>query len=229
MNRVVEPEILDALPPADPRALGSRRDLRRINFLMRNHVLMADALLKSWPDAPPRRLTEIGAGDGQFLLSVAKRISQRWPNLRATLLDRQPSVTRATLADFVRLGWRTEAVATDVFDWPRTFETGTAVIANLFLHHFEGAQLEELLRLIAGRADLFIAIEPRRAPGPLFLARCLWALGCNDVTRHDAVVSVRAGFTGGELSALWPDRQNWKFTERGIGLASHLFIARKIN
>jgi hypothetical protein len=38
--------------------------------------------------------------------------------------------------------------------------------------------------------------------------KLLWLIGCNAVTRHDAAVSMRAGFIRQELSALWPDRQN---------------------
>jgi hypothetical protein len=97
------------------------------------------------------------------------------------------------------------------------------------LHHFEEARLAELLCLISSRAKLFIALEPRRGAWPLFCSRWLWAIGCNHVTRHDAVVSVRAGFSGGELSSLWPEKKNWELTERPAGAFSHLFIARKIN
>ncbi|HTA95540.1 MAG TPA: hypothetical protein VK769_05390, partial [Verrucomicrobiae bacterium] len=118
-------------------------------------------------------------------------------------------------------------VVADVFDWPQS--SVEIVVANLFLHHFENERLAELLQSISGRAKLFIAIEPRRAPLPLVFSRLLWAIGCNDVTRHDAVVSVRAGFSGSELSMLWPDKQNWRLTERRAGLFSHLFIAQKIS
>jgi hypothetical protein len=76
---------------------------------------------------------------------------------------------------------------------------------------------------------LFVAVEPRRARWPLFCSRLLWAIGCNDVTRHDAVVSVRAGFSRNELSSLWPDKQNWQLTEQSAGAFSHLFIARKMD
>jgi hypothetical protein len=50
-------------------------------------------------------------------------------------------------------------------------------------------------------------------------------LGCNDVTRHDAVLSVRAGFTGSELSKLWPGGQEWEIEERPAGVFSHGFAA----
>lgn len=54
----------------------------------------------------------------------------------------------------------------------------------------------------------------------------LWVLGCNDVTRHDAVVSVRAGIARGELSSLWADHDHWQLAEHRAGIFSHLFIAR---
>ena len=227
MNRIVQPELLDALPPDNPGAVRSRRDLRRVNAWMGNHTIMANALGKNWNDPAPRQITELGAGDGSFLLRVAQKISPRWPDVNATLLDLQKNISADTLAAFSKLGWRAEAVVADVFDWPQT--DGDIVIANLFLHHFKNERLAELLRIISKRAKLFIAIEPRRAPLPRLCSRLLWAIGCNAVTRHDAVVSVRAGFAGNELSTLWPDKNNWQLTEQPAGAFSHLFIAQKIS
>ncbi len=229
MKRTVQPEVLDALSPDDPRALRSRRDLRRVNAWMRGPAIMARTLEKNWSGSAPRQITDLGAGDGNFLLAVAGKISPRWPDVQATLLDLQKNVTPPTIAAFAKFGWRAEAVVADVFDWPPASQTGAVVIANLFLHHFEEAPLAGLLRRISQRARLFVALEPRRAPGTLFFSRMLWTIGCNGVTRQDATVSVRAGFAGGELSALWPDKKNWRLTERRAGLFSHLFIAQKIS
>jgi hypothetical protein len=229
VNRIVQPELLDALPPEDPRATRSRQDLRRINRLMGNHYLMASALEKYRGGSMSGKFTELGAGDGTFLLRVAKTIRPHWSDVKATLLDLQNNLSRGTLADFAALGWRAKAVTANVFDWPQTTEAGEVVVANLFLHHFEDAKLAELLRLVAERATLFIAVEPRRGSWPLFCSRLLWVIGGNAVTRHDAVVSVRAGFSGGELSALWPDKPDWRLTEERAGMFSHLFIAQKIS
>src|SRR5437879_2754268 len=44
MQRCVEPEWLDELPPNDPRAKGSRRDLQRIHSWMGNVGIMARLL-----------------------------------------------------------------------------------------------------------------------------------------------------------------------------------------
>jgi hypothetical protein len=245
VKRIIQRELLDTLPFDAPRAVRSRRDLQRVNGWMRHPALMADALRNNWNGLAPRQITELGAGDGDFLLRVAQRLGSfgvpAWAGpgrlnaelpteiVNVTLLDLQKNVSAETLAGFGKLGWRAETVMADVFDWPQNSNAGDVVIANLFLHHFGDARLAELLRLISQRAKLFIALEPRRAPWPLVCSRLLWAIGCNDVTRHDAVVSVRAGFSGGELSALWPEQQHWRLTERRAGIFSHLFIAQKMS
>jgi hypothetical protein len=227
VKRTVQPELLDTLPPDDPRAVHSRRDLRRVNAWMRHPAIMAEALHKTLNGNAPGQITELGAGDGRFFLRVAQKVSTRRPHAIATLLDRQNNVTPETVAGLATLGWTAAAVTADVFDWPPVPEPDGIVITNLFLHHFTDARLAGLLRLISQRATVLIALEPRRAAWPLLCSRLLWAIGCNDVTRHDAVVSVRAGFSGYELSALWPDQSNWRLTERPVGMFSHLFIARK--
>ena len=253
MKRIIEPELLDELPPGDPRAAGSRRDLRRLNAWMRNHAIMANALQTAVNGRAPGPIVELGAGDGDFLLRVARRLSSlevparssrdgpnrpavggtglratgAWNEVNVTLLDRQKVVTPQTLAAFASLGWRAEAVVADIFDWSQTPVPAEIVIVNEVLHHFDDARLAGLFRAVAGRTRLFIAIEPRRAPWPLFCSRLLWAINCNSVTRHDATVSVRAGFVCEELSALWPDKRNWQLTEQRVSWFSHLFIARK--
>ena len=227
MKRIVQPELLDTLPVGDPRAVRSRQDLRRVNGWMRQHALMADALKNGLNGRAPGHITDLGAGDGKFLLRVAQKSSPGWPNVPVTLLDQQNNVSVETLMDFAVLGWRVEVVVADVFDQPQI--SNDILLANLFLHHFTEDRLTELLHLISQHTKIFIALEPRRAAWTLFCSRLLWVIGCNDVTRHDAVVSVRAGFSGTELSALWPDKQNWQLTERPAGAFSHLFIARKIS
>jgi hypothetical protein len=52
-------------------------------------------------------------------------------------------------------------------------------------------------------------------------------IGCNGVTRHDADVSVRAGFRARELTDLWPAAGDWHLREAPCGLFSHNFLASK--
>lgn len=229
MKRVVEPELLDELPPDDRRARWSRRDLRRVNAWMRNHAIMAKRLQTAASGQAPRQIVEFGAGDGNLLLRAARKISPCWRDTKAILLDRQKNVTAQTLTAFASLGWNAETVEADVFDWLSAAAGLDIVVANLFLHHFIDAKLEELFRAVASRARFFVAIEPRRARWPLFCCRLIWAIGCNSVTRHDAKISVRAGFSGSELSALWPTDKCWQLTERRSGFFSHLFVARRLD
>ena len=77
------------------------------------------------------------------------------------------------------------------------------------------------------QAELCCACEPRRGGWPLAASRMLGLIGANAVTRHDAAVSVRAGFQGGELSALWPADPRWRFREHRAGFFSHLFLAQR--
>ncbi len=141
------------------------------------------------------------------------------------LLDRHEVVSQAVRSGFDAIGWRAEPAVGDVFDWLRhpAGEPFDAVIANLFLHHFDD-RLAELMAGAARLAPLFIATEPRRDAITLAGSRLVALIGANAVTRHDAVASVRAGFAGRELTALWPET-GWQTEERRAGPFTHLFVA----
>jgi hypothetical protein len=224
-SRQVEPEILDHLIENDPRAIASRRDLRRLNLLMAQSAITAK-LLRRNVACPPRKLLEIGAGDGSFMLRVARRLAKGWPNVELTLLDRQDLVTVECRDALEALGWTVRILTTDIFEWIDRPSTSVfdAISANLFLHHFDDAALSRLLAGLAVRAPVFVATEPRRAAFPLLASSMLRIIGANDVTRNDAPASVRAGFKGKEISALWPDRGT-KLEEGRRGLFTHAFAA----
>ena len=227
MQRSIVPELLDHLPASDPGALRSRRDLVRVNLLMGHAAIMARSLLRGADR--PRVLVDIGAGDGSFMLRVARRLAPRWPDCRLILLDRQNIVSEKTRAAFAAVAWKIETVAADVFDFLAAADcpNADAVTANLFLHHFDDEPLARLLSLIAQRTPLFAACEPRRDAVASAGSRLLWAIGCNHVTLHDAAASVRAGFRGQELTSLWPRANGWDLQERAAGLFSHSFTARQ--
>lgn len=226
--RRLTPEILDSLPPMDRRAMGSRRDLVWLNWIMRQDIIMAN-MLRLGAQAPPRTILDLGAGDGRFMLRVARRLAGAWPEVMVTLLDRHDLVTAATRRAFVDLGWRLETISIDALDMltATTSDCFHVITANLFLHHFDGVALPELLAAAARRTSLFIATEPRRAVLALAGSRMVWALGCNHVSRHDARVSVEAGFKGRELSQSWPCGHGWSLDERKAGPFTHVFSARR--
>ena len=234
MIRTVIPELLDELPPDDPRAVHSRGDLRRVNALMGNASIMAGALGATGATGArgagaALSIVELGGGDGTFLLELAKRVAPAIGAARATLVDQQALLTSATRDALAALSWHVDTVKADVFEWlgRRGPEAVDLTVANLFLHHFDGERLSTLLREASKQTRLFVACEPRRSPGALAAASLLRFVGCNGVTVHDARISVRAGFRDRELSALWPGGYEWALDERHAGRFTHGFVARR--
>jgi len=240
-SRRLEPEILDALAPDDPRAVRARRDLQRVNWLMGSCRTLRRAS-GSLPAQSPRpwRLLELGAGDGTLLLCLARararrsghRGSQRaLPGVGLWLLDRQALLGPATRAAYEGLGWHVETLKMEVQAWigltAQQAGRYDVILVNLFLHHLDEPTLRGLFAVVAQRCDRFIACEPRRAALALLGSRLLGCVGASALTRHDALASVRAGFRNAELSALWPAGA-WKLQERAAGLFSHVFVAERI-
>ena len=177
----------------------------------------------------PRVVVELGAGDGSLLLNVATRLHPQASRVRAFLVDWRPSVSEQARVDFRRIGWDVESCAADVFDWLARppIETADVMLANLFLHHFRDDDLAALLSVAATRTTRFIACEPRRSRTALAGVALMPLIGCNAVTLHDGAISVRAGFRGDELRALWPRDGDWEIAERRRGLFSHTFVAQR--
>jgi SAM-dependent methyltransferase len=227
MNRTVQPEWLDTLPADNAEAGRSRTDLRRINNWMGHRRILA-RVLQNTPLSSVNRILELGAGDGTLALALAKKLRPRLPAVEVTLVDQQKLVTAETLDEFQRIGWRTRVVQADVLD-PDAMENGPVdvVLTNLFLHHFEETAMRRILRDAASRTSCFIALEPRRHVAAWMGCKLLWMIGCNRVTRHDARISVRAGFREEELSQCWPQTGGWNLYEKSAGLFSHLFVATR--
>jgi len=227
-SRTVEPELLDAITPGDPRAIRARRDLQRVNTIM-GHTLIWKRILREIvsPERAPANVVELGAGDGTLLLRLAPTLAVKWPRVRLQLVDRRPAVSRESLKAFAALGWQAEVVKADAIDWISTVPRTDLIVANLFLHHFDNTRLTELFRHVAGKSEAFVACEPRRSALALLGSRLLYLIGCGPVARYDAVVSVCAGFSGAELTALWPENNNWQLHETSAGLFSHIFAAER--
>jgi len=219
---------LDSLAPEDPNALRARRDLRRVHRAMRSLSILKSALAHLPLQGPPRRIIELGAGDGSLLLRLARSLGSHWAGAELTLLDRADVVDAKTRQDYRSLGWDIRIQCDDVLAWaaapPRI--TYDLCVASLFLHHFREPVLARLLQAIANRTDAFLAIEPRRDRFSRWASRCVGLIGGNAVTREDAVKSVDAGFNGRELSDHWRDCDGaWSVAEYPGFPFSHCFSA----
>lgn len=226
--RVLTPELLDSLSPDDPAAQASRRDLRRLHPLLGQIGLWIRWFQENFPVRPPGSLADLGAGDGSLLGTVLLRAYPKGGHgARIFFVDRQPGVPESTLAHLRRCNWLPTVMAADVFAWAEEGPTTEVSLANLFLHHFDETAITRLFSTLAGKSAVFASAEPRRNRFAWWAARSLGLIGCHPVTRHDARVSVEAGFAGQELNRLWPARNGWYLMEHEAGPFTHFFSARK--
>lgn len=182
MERSLEPELLDALPPSHPDALHNRRDLRLTNIAMRNFAWARrtlPALVR-----PGERVLEVGAGTGELgrqLQAAGVPVDglDLWPRPAEW-----PAHREWHRADIRRFD-----------DWDQY----PVVFGNLIFHQFSDVDLGEIGSRLA-RARVVVATEPmRRRSSQIAYAAIAPLLGANHVTLHDAHVSIAAGFRDHEL------------------------------
>ncbi len=209
ITRTVIPELLDHLPADAPEALRSRRDLRRINFLMGNERWIRRTAA-GFPNAAGSGIVEIGAGDGH----LCEKLARDFPRSSVAAYDLAPRPPDLE----PQVAWHRG----DLFTMPSP-PTGGIIVANLFLHHFQKEQLETLGRWCRN-AGVLIFSEPDRTRLPHLLGGLLhpWI---NRVTRHDMHVSITAGFAVGEIfhflqldPACWQIRESstWRGARRVV-------------
>ena len=220
--RRLTPELLDDLPPETLEARASRRDLHALNAIMGHRRAWRSWLRRE----SPRAIAELGAGDGAFTAENVLATFPKGNGATLFLVDRAPCVAASTLRALDRAGWIVRVEKADVLDWLAHAPKLDAICANLFLHHFDDAALTRLFALAAAAAPTFAAMEPRRGWLGLIGVAALPLMDAHAVTRHDARVSVEAGFRASELTALWP-RDGWRCEERRAFPFSHWFCAKK--
>ena len=213
MPRQLQSELLDTLPPDHPDALHSRRDLRLINLVMGNHRWMVRTVGGLLRD--DECVLEIGAGTGE----LAQRLAAS--GHRVAGLDLAPQPT----------GWPGER------EWHHanlltfaSYARFEAVIGNLIFHHFSPTELTALGRTLGKSVRVIVACEPARQE----ISQRLFALiaplfRANHVTRHDARVSIAAGFRGDELPhALGLDPAAWNWRCHTTVLGAYRMVAVRL-
>ncbi len=219
--RVVEPELLDGLPEGHPDACRNRADLRRLNNLMGNYRWLRRSLLRIL--RPGESVVEPGAGDGHF----------------ATRHLRSASTGDAGAPDFAYTGidlWSRPETLPPAFSWEQAdvlryplWSRHNVVVVNLLLHQFTDTELRRFGEAMRPHARILLANETARGPLRLWLARAAFLLGLNHVSRHDALVSVRAGFRGGELPALLglEPADGWEVSVHTTALGAYRLAAKR--
>jgi len=210
LERIVKPEILDNLDTADPAAVRSRKDLRLINWFMRNERWILKQLEQLQQAKPITKIIEMGAGDGILI----QKIKAQFPDAEVIACD---LINKPNHIDDTIL-WQSG----NIMDYDG-FDDQSVLITNLFIHHLDDEQLWELSEKISSCRALVIA-EPHR----YWFSKLLGYLTCplvNYVTRHDMIVSIDAGFRFGELAGLL--HLDWHWDERLTAGGIHAITQKK--
>jgi hypothetical protein len=154
----------------------------------------------------------VGAGTGELGLRLARRGLQvdgldLWP--RPQRWPRSHAWHRADLRAFDR--WA---------DYP-------VVIGNLIFHQFSEDDLGDIGARLRKHARLIVACEPhRRRVSQLAYRAIAPLLGANDISLHDAHVSIAAGFRGHELpDALGLRAPGWDVRSRVTLIGAYHMVA----
>lgn len=216
VQRIVKPEILDALPEGHPDALRNRRDLLLINRLMRNF---------RWFNRSLRRylraedsLLEVGSGVGELGHFLARRSLGNFSGPVAGLdLWARPAIWPAD--------WQWIRGDLTTFD---DYSHYNVIIANMVLHQFNDTQLRDWARRALPQTRLLMVNEPVRAKSALLQFRAACLLGMNYVSRHDGQVSIEGGFRGSELPQLLDiDPADWRISVKTSLLSGYRMLAER--
>ena len=212
MHRACTPEILDSLPPGDPEAVRSRRDLRKINSVMGNARWLAGRLRAL--RRPGDRVLEIGAGTGEMGSALARECG---PLDGLDLLSRPPCWPREA-------AWHTGDLC--AFGDYGAYDL---VVGNLIFHHLGDTALGALGQRLRSGPRVIVACEPHRSRLPRRMMAVLGpAFGASPVTLHDARVSIEAGFRANELPALLGlEPSDWDISTASSLMGAYRMVAAR--
>ena len=206
MQRTLTPELMD--DPAVPRrelgrALryirGVNRALGGVSALMRH----LKAWSARWPKDRPVTLLDVATGSADLPLAACAWARRAGFDLRVTAIDKH-----AETLEFARERVGDDGAVTllrvDALEMNERFEAGAFdyVHAGLFLHHLPEEQIVRVLRSMDRAARRGVVWNDLVRSEAGYRVIKLLTIGQPRVVKHDARVSVLAGFTREEAESL---------------------------
>jgi SAM-dependent methyltransferase len=195
-RRATEGELLDEGVP-DEEALRSLGDIRFVNRWLGNRARLGRVVGPYLRSSADPRLLDVGCGSADIpahlLRSAPPRTVAVGVDIKMLHLAAGPPEVRRVRADVRALPFR-----------PRSFDV---VLASLFLHHFDAPEVAAVLRgLFALTRRALVINDLRRARVPYVFGRAAFPLLFRSpVSVEDGLLSIRRGFTGGELEAAFAE------------------------
>jgi SAM-dependent methyltransferase len=194
-------EYLDAEVDPDVRR-RSHRDITLCNTLF-GGVHAVRTALQPLLTGGPRELSllDVGTGTGDIPSRLVPLAARRGVRLNVLGLDGHRELVAATRE------WPIAPVCGNALALPFADRSIDVVCCSQTLHHFEGAQVRQVVREMHRVASRCVIIADLRRSWVAVAALWLvsFPLGFHPVSRHDGVVSILRGFTGAELRELVHD------------------------
>jgi ubiquinone/menaquinone biosynthesis C-methylase UbiE len=195
-HRATEPELLDAGVPPD-EAARSLGDLRWVNRWLGGRRSLLRAVAPLLDGEPRPRLLDVGCGSADVPAALLQVCG---PRLLAVVVDLK-------LAHLLEAPASVQRVVGDVRQLPFPPGSFDVVTASLFLHHFDGDAVAQVLRRLYALARRGLVVNDlHRARVPYFFGRAVfpWVFRSR-VSVNDGLLSIRRAFTPRELRAAFQD------------------------
>ena len=203
--RATETELLDQADFGPALAAASYRFMEMINACFGGIRVVRRFLAAETAGRAvqaPWRVLDIGSGSCDIPLAISRWARGRGIPLHITCLETARSaveIAREKLARADDLAVR--LLQEDVFIH-QPAEPYDVAVASMFFHHFTDAQILALLQRLRGFERRSVLINDLRRSRLASLAARVPLIGAPAGVRHDALLSIRRGFTPGELTAL---------------------------
>lgn len=206
VRRIRTPELMDDPAIARDDLAGSLAYIRRVNRRLGGAAALIRLLRTwsgSWPRDRPVTLLDVGTGSADIPV-----LARRWAlaaglDLRITAIDLHPTTLELARehiagmegislvrADALRL---TESFAPGSFDY---------VHAGMFMHHLADIEVMTVLRSMDRIARAGLVWNDLVRSRLTLAALHVLLVGQPRIVRHDAIVSIRAGFTAAEVMGI---------------------------
>lgn len=215
MNRLVLPEYLDALPHDHAEAEANRRELRLFNFYLGTNRWFVREL--GTRVRAGDRILEIGAGEGILTRALQQRVGKGVETeISWSALDRSP-VFRDPQGPIA-------FVMADLLEYD-AYGGADVIIGNMILHQFTDTELRRIGDKLSRTARVLVFQETLRQPFHYGLCQ-IATIPMSRVSRHDAAVSIRAGFRRDELPrSLGLDGGAWTWKTQSTLRGAYRMIA----
>ncbi len=186
----------------------SLHDIRRINAYLGGARVVCGATLAMLQKRGLRRATvlDIGTGSADIPLRLAAMAQAHGISLRVVGLDCNARHLRVAHEDLSTAKWgrSVHLLQADALRLPLCDGAVDVVVSSLFLHHFRGPQIGELLREFdrASRVG-WVMNDLVRHMTPLIFFRLMRPVFARSyLTRHDGEASLRRGYTPDEMQRI---------------------------